>query len=168
MYVQVHIENKQVMVAKEDVTMTVTRQSEYTQDCRHKQHPTWCTSTVTTGLTSPCHVYRTVMTVLQWNSNTVKGMLPNVDECWQFEDLFELYDSRQCAPQICYLILKNWTNWTRSIPCTSRKAASGHLYKFRRDTILYLTFVFTIWHHASYITKLLSCNHNCYHATITE
>jgi len=33
-------------------------------------------------------------------------MLPNVDECWQFKDLFELYDSRQCAPQICYLILK--------------------------------------------------------------
>jgi len=42
LYVPVHIGNKKVMVATEDVTMKAKRQQQYTQDCQQTHHLTLC------------------------------------------------------------------------------------------------------------------------------
>ena len=42
LYLPVHIGNKQVMVATEDVTMKAKQQQQYMQDCQQTQHLTLC------------------------------------------------------------------------------------------------------------------------------
>jgi len=66
---------------------------------------------------SKSHYARFIWLQRTWNPKMLlkpecRMMIPNIYECRQLKDFFKFDDSRQTAPQICYLVLQQMTKLT--------------------------------------------------------